>query len=219
MVKIKYTKYFDSNDLEGDNNGIISYIVSKYSEYPKFIRNEKVSSNYWHDPRTTYLGKSQILYDVVNEYPFLTIDLFPFQVTPLYYTLRIVEKTTPPVKWDISGTNVDNPLEEDWIILSDEYKTDLCENQSEVISQCKNPKTNEFGISIPSGKNLKYRFIRYRVKKDRNHEYFSQTSSTLLRLEKFEIFGNMYSGDSFSNTCKSVRFEVTLLIVIFVIKN
>ena len=222
MLKVQCHRLFTPFDAK--SSGAISYIVSKHSQYPNFYHNDdsviRKDEGYSYDPRSTYLTlNSPVAFNTnEGEIPYHIIDIYPYTIIPFSYSLTFAEGGSPAVQWEISGSN---DMNSEWQILSSPPQNNsVCEDNHDQSKRptCESDVSLLYQTIIPETTEKQYRYLRYRVLKDRSQAYNNQ-KIYLMRFKRIEFYGMLFGGISCrcTNYLKLFHFHISLLssIIIF----
>ena len=217
MNRIQCNRLF--SPVDSWSSGAITYIISKHSQYPAFSRNDdnEINKNqgFSYDPRLTYSKNTSIAFNTKEDIiPYHIIDIYPYTITPFSYSLAFPIGNSPAVQWEISGSN--DRL--NWEILSSPplnnsvciaLETSICANEVSLL----------YSTSIPILGEKQFRYLRYRVLRDRAQEYYNQTIY-LMRIRRLEFYGLLFGGIScHSSKTTSFHYITSLLLIIILFKS
>ena len=197
---------FDYSNI--NDKGAISYIISHNTNKPSFIRNQDPIYTNVYNPKNSYLdwGKTCNIFDTnLTVHPFFIINLVDYKVKPISYSFSLKEDNSPPVIWDLSGSNdADN-----WEILSNPEKNiSVCENhQNQNVPEMCN-KDTIVHYDITSNNNKFYQFIRFRVLLDRKMEYKPNSLTNLYRVGFIELYGTLQNTLKFTS---KITFRINFI--------
>ena len=204
MITIKCARLF--TPISSQSSGAISYIISKYSQYPTFSHNKDEEivdkDSFIYSPRSTYLNDSTIIFNTNKDViPYHIIDVYPFKIIPFSYSITFPQGGSPAVKWEISGSNDKT----NWVTLSSPPQNNsVCEENNPTKNQCLKDVSLLYQNSIPDSEEKQFRYLKYSVLRDRNIEYNPSQEVLLMRIKRLEFYGLLF-GNLFCKNSKSIK--------------
>ena len=175
-------------------SGVLHYLYfdSQYSkQYPILEANGHIISQYQFDEISCLVsnaGLAKVFYEAPNsKYSNIIIDLGHFRMIPLHMEIGTVKSGSPPVKFQLFGSND----KENWKELTDQInKTDLCPYITEKCQENVSTK-----IEIPYKKGI-FRYFEYRIYQNRYQLEYNEYPTPDLRLSGFDLYGFLFSEKS-----------------------